>query len=188
MSTYNSSLFTGITSGLSSTYSILANASTSGVTLSSIASARSNTTLASSLNPTFASYIQTNFSSLDKDGNGILSSTEISNMTTQMNTQGMTRSQLSQLGAASGLSGDMLSQVLDHFSDIDANHDGKVTSAEISSFKITSAEEKKKTEFRNKAAADQSVFYGDDSSTADSTSLLDFKYMNNGSSSSSSSS
>jgi len=187
MSTYNnsSSLFSGITSGLTSTYSILANASTSGVTLSSIASARANTTLASTLNPTFASYIQTNFASLDKDGSGVLSATEVSNLTNQMNTQGMTRSQLAQLGAASGMTGDALSQVLDHFSDIDANHDGKVTSAEISSYKITSAAEKKKTEFRNQAATNMSMFYGsEDSSAADSSSLLDFKYMNNSGSSS----
>ena len=183
----NNSLFSGITSGLTSTYSVLANSSTKGVTLASIASARSNTTLSASLNQTFASYIQTNFSSLDTDKNGTISATELSNTTNMMAARGMTAAQLSQLGTASGMSAETLSQVLDHFSNIDANHDGKVTSAEISGYKLTSAMEKKKTEFANQAAANQTVFYGDnDSSKVDSSSLLDYKYMNSGSSSSSS--
>jgi len=189
MCAYNNSFFTGITTGLTNTYSVLAGASTKGVTLASIASAKTNTSLTTTLNQTFASYIQTNFSSLDKDGNGVLSATELESMTTKMSTQGMTAAQLSQLGTASGMSSDALSQVLEHFRDIDANGDGKVTSAEISAYKLTSAMEKKKTEFANRAAANQSVFYGsDDSSTADSSSLLDYKYMNTGSSSSSSTS
>lgn len=183
-----SSLFAGITSGLTSTYSILANASSNGVTLESIAKTRSNSAYANTLNPTFASYIQTNFSSLDADKDGILSAAELSNMTSKMTSMGLTAAQLTQLGAASGLSGETLNQVLEHFADIDTNGDGKVTSSEISAYKLTSAMENKKTEFRNKAASDMSVFYGDsDSSSANSSSLLSYKYMNANNSSGSSS-
>lgn len=186
----NSGIFTAITSGLSSTYSILANAAgTNGVTLESIASARTNTSLNTQLNPTFASYIQTNFSTLDTDRDGILSSAELSNATTKMAATGFTAAQLSQLGTASGMSGATLEQVLEHFSEIDTNGDGKVTSAEVSAFKVKSAGDQKKSEFALKAAADQSVFYGDDNaSTANSTSILSSKYWNSGNNTTSSSS
>ncbi len=176
-----SSLLAGITSGLTSTFSVLANASSKGVTQESIAKARRDSSLNNTLNPTFASYIQTNFSSLDKDGNGIISSAEISNLTSILTSQGMTAAQLTQLGAASGLSTEALQEVLAHFADIDANGDGKVTTSEINAYNLTSAMEKKKTEFANRAAANQSIFYGDENagSTADSSSLLSYKYLSN---------
>ena len=175
-----SSLLSGIYSGLTSTYSLLAQQSTGGVTLASIAAARTNTSNTNVLNQNFASYLQTNFSSLDKNNDGIIGANELTNFTNQISSQGMTQAQLTQLGSASGLSTSALEQVLDHFSDIDTNHDGKVTTAEISAYNITSSEDKKKTEFANKAATNMSVFYGDDSSSAaDSSSILDFKYSKN---------
>jgi len=173
------SLLAGINQGLTSTYSLVAQAYPNGVTMDSISAARTNTATCSLLNTSFASYMQTNFKSLDKNNDGIISATELTNFTNQMSTQGMTQAQLTQLGAASGLSGDNLNQVLAHFSDIDTNHDGKVTSAEISAFNLTSAEAKKKTEFANKAATNMSMFYGDDnaSSAPDSSSMVNFKYL-----------
>ena len=179
------SLFQGITSGLTNTYSVLSQASSGKITLSSIAAAQSNTQYANYINPTFASYIQTNFANLDSNHDGIIGPTEISKLTTSINTSGLTSTQLSQLGAASGLSANDLSQVLEHFADIDANHDGKVTAAEISAYKLRSTEDKKKTEFKNKATADMSIYYGNEDSTsaaADASSLLSFKYWNDGSS------
>ena len=188
MSTLNGTgLFSGITSGLSCTYSLLASASSSGVTTTSITEAMSNSDYASSLNSSFSSYILSNFSSLDKNSDGTLTSAELSSLTNMISTTGLTSTQISQLGSASGLSSETLEQVLQHFSDIDANGDGKVTSSEINAYNITSAMEKKKTEFANKAATNMSVFYGDDSSSsADSSSLLDYKYIDSDSSSSSS--
>lgn len=175
------SIFSGIYSGLTNTYALLANAYPGGVTPSNIASARSNPNLMNSLNPSFASYIQTNFASLDADRDGVLSPAELSSLTTKITTQGLTSAQLAQLGTATGLSGNALEQVLEHFNEMDTNKDGKVTMAEISAYKITSAAEKKKAEFTNKAAANMSVFYGsEDSSTAaaDSSSLLAYRYLN----------
>lgn len=176
------SLFEGITSGLTNTYSVLAQASQGKITLSSIAAAQSNSQFANYINPTFASYIQTNFANLDSNHDGIIGSTEISKLTTSINVSGLTAAQLGQLGAASGLSANDLSQVLEHFADIDANHDGKVTAAEISAYKLKSAEDKKKTEFRNKAAADMSIYYANENTTnePDSSSLLAYKYYNSG--------
>ena len=96
-----------------------------------------------------------------------------------MSTQGLTQAQLAQLGTASGMSSSTLEQVLNHFTDIDTNKDGKVTSTEISAYQLTSEMQKKKTEYSNRAAANQSTFYGDEnaSSAADSSSMLDFKYL-----------
>lgn len=186
--TSSSSLFSGITSGLTSTYSILANASPSGVTLNSIATARSTSTVSAMLNPTFASYIQTNFSTLDTNHDGTLSAAELSNITSKMLSTGLTAAQISQLGTASGLSNDQIGQITEHFRDIDTNGDGKVTAAEIAAYKLTSAMQEKKTEFANRAATNQSVFYGsEDSNSTDSSSMLSFKNWNTGSSSSSNS-
>jgi Ca2+-binding EF-hand superfamily protein len=183
------SLFSGITSGLSSTYSILATASSGSVTATSIASAMSSSTYASSLSSGFASYILSNFTTLDKDGNGVLSASELSSLTNTINVSGLTSSQLSSLGTASGLSDETLEQVLEHFTDIDTNGDGKVTSSEIQAYKLTSAMDQKKTEFANRAASDQSIFYGDENiSSNDSSSMLSYKYWNNGSTTTSSSS
>lgn len=177
----STSIFTGISSGLTSTYSLLAQAyGATGVTHANIVSAMSNSALATTLNPTFASYMQTNFSTLDTDKDGKLSATELSNITNQMMSQGLTQAQLAQLGTASGMSNQMLSQVLEHFNDIDSNHDGKVTAAEVKAFTIRSVEEKKKAEFANKAATNMSVFYGDEDSSnaSSSSSILSYKYMN----------
>lgn len=172
------SLLTGIYAGLTNTYSVLAQSNPNGVTLDSISKSYSNASNGYALNPSFASYLKTNFSTLDKDKDGILSSTEFSDFTNQLSTQGLTQVQLMQLGTATGLSSDALSQVLAHFSQIDTNKDGKVTNAEISSYQVSSAKEKKMEEFTNRMAGNMSVFYGDDStSEADSSSLLDYKYM-----------
>ena len=106
------SLFSGVTSGLNNTFSILSKASSGSVTASSISSAMSSTTYANSLSSGFASYIMSNFSSLDKDGDGILSASEMSNLSNSIAKSGLTATQLTQLGSASGLSNETLEQVL----------------------------------------------------------------------------
>lgn len=175
------SLFSGIYSGLSSTYSLLAQQYPDGITISKITEARSKAlTNATGLNQGFAQYLQTNFSTLDNDSDGIISADELNNLSNQIATQGLTRDQLSQLALAgtSGMSSSLLETVMSHFDEIDANKDGKVTNAEIKSYGVTSEKENKMTEFRNKAATNLSVFYGNDNSdTASTSSLLDYKYI-----------
>mgnify|MGYP001809674938 CR=1 FL=1 len=172
--TNGSALFTGIYSGLTSTYSLIANNYTDGVTLANVSAAKTNSSLQSSLNSTFASYIQSNFSSLDADKDGVISSSEMSNLANKISTQGLTATQITQLGTASGLSTEALEKILEHFSEIDANGDGKVTTAEISAYNVTSKADEKKAEYADRAATnDMSVFYGaSDSSSEDSSSLL----------------
>lgn len=178
MANINGSVISGISNGLLNTYSLLANnAGGEGVTLSSINKARSNSDLASSLNQTFASYMETNFSNLDKNHDGKITSDEMQSMSNMLNVGGLTSAQLTQLGTATGLSQETISQVLAHFSDIDKNHDGKVTSAEINAYNAESSKMKLADEFRLKAATNMSMFYGSESSSSDVKSLMSFKYL-----------
>lgn len=189
MSTLNgASIAAAISASMNSTYSVLSNASGGNITVSSIQAAMSNSTYASTLNPTFANYLLSNFTTYDKNGDGVISADEVNSSNQMMSMTGMTQAQLTQLGSASGLSAQALSDVVAHFQEIDTNGDGKVTSAEITAYTYKSAEEKERTTFSNRAAADQSMFYGNESIPSnDSSSLLSFKYMNTGSSSGSSS-
>ncbi len=177
-----SSLLTGIYAGLTNTYSYLAAQYPNGVTLENITKAQGDSTKAPYLNNTFASYLQTNFSQIDQDNDGIISSTEMTNLTNRMSAQGLTRQELTQLYAsgASGLSEDTISNILEHFDDMDTNHDGRITSAEISAYSVNCARLEKEDEFNNKFATDMSVFYGSESSsTSDTYSMLSYRYKNN---------
>ena len=187
MANYNgNSLLSGIYAGLTNTYSYLASKNPDGVTLDSITKARTDTTSNQYLNPTFASYLQTNFGSIDKDGDGIISSDEMSNLTNRMSAQGLTKEELTQMYAsgASGLSTDTINNILEHFDEMDTNHDGRITSAEISAYSVNSARMEKEDEFNNKFATDMSVFYGSESSSTDGTySMLSYKYKSSNSNS-----
>jgi Ca2+-binding EF-hand superfamily protein len=172
------SLISGISNGLLNTYSQIASTTDSkGVSAKTVSKAMSNKDLASALNPTFAGYLQSNFANLDKNHDGILTPDEIQNSANMINAMGLTSAQLTQLGTASGLSQESLSQVLAHFSDIDKNHDGRVTAAEINSYNAESSKMKLQDEFRLKSASNMSMFYGSESSDSDVKSLMAYKYL-----------
>ena len=176
-----SSILTGIYSGLASTYSYLAQVSPKGVTQESINNARSDSKNATNLNQGFASYLQNNFSSIDKDGDGIIGADEINNYTNNLATQGLTRAQLTQLAVsgASGLSADQINKILEHFDEMDTNHDGKITSAEISAYGYEASRQEKIDEYNYKKATNMSTFYGSESSSdVDSYSMLSYRYKN----------
>lgn len=173
------SLLTGIYSGLTNTYSYLAQLNPNGVTLDSISSARTDSKNYLNLNQSFASYLQTNFTSIDKDGDGIIGSDEITNFTNTLSSKGVSRTELSQLAASGGISTDMVNNILEHFDEMDTNHDGRVTAAEISAFGYGASKQEKIDEFNHKKATDMSTFYGSDStSSMDSYSMLSYKYKN----------
>lgn len=180
-----SSLLTGIYAGLTNTYSYLASQYPNGLTLDSLTEARTDSTKSPYINQTFASYLQSNFTKIDADNDGIISADEMTNLTNRMSNQGLTREELTQMYAsgASGLSADTINNILEHFDDMDANHDGKITSAEISAYNVDSSKQEKMDEFNNRRASDMSVFYGSESSSADTYSLLSYKYKNSSSSS-----
>lgn len=177
------SLFAGIYSGLTNTYSYLAQINPNGVTQDSINKARTDAKNSLNLNQSFASYLQSNFKNIDVDGDGIIGSNEITDYTNTLSTEGLTREQLTQLAATgmSGLSSDSLNEILENFEDIDANHDGKITTAEISAYKYSSSKQEKMDEYNHKKATDMSTFYGSDSSASDisSYSMLSYRYKKN---------
>ena len=98
-----SSIITNLTSNLRNTYSYLASLyPEDGVTYKNITAARSDNSNYLTLNQSFASYLQTNFSSFDKDGDGVISADEMSKVTDTISASGVSRAELSQL-AASGV-------------------------------------------------------------------------------------
>ena len=174
------SLLAGIYSGLSNTYSYLAAQYPDKVTLENINKARTDSKTANIINQGFASYLQTNFQNIDKDKDGIISTEEMNNLTNTLTTQGLTKDELTQLYAtgSSGLSASTIENILQHFDDMDSNHDGRITSAEISAYNVESYRIKKEDEFNARKASNMSVFYGNEDSSVDSYSILSYRYSN----------
>lgn len=177
----NNGILSGIYSGLSSTYSLLASQYPNGLTLENISEARTKTSNTNVLNQSFASYLQTNFSNIDKNGDGIITSEEMNNLSNTLSTQGLTKEELTQLYASgsSGLSDSTMTKILEHFDEMDTNHDGRITSAEISAYDVNCARMEVEDDFNNRKATDMSVFYGDSSASTDTYSLLSYKYKSN---------
>jgi len=174
------SILSGISSGLTNTYSYLASQYPNEVTLENINKVRTDAKSVNLINQSFASYLQNNFTNIDKDKDGIISPEEMSNLTNTMSTQGLTKQELTDLYAsgASGLSASTVENILEHFDEMDSNNDGRVTSAEISAYNVESSRIKKEDEFNNRKASNMSVFYGSEDSSSDSYSILSYKYSN----------
>ena len=160
-----SSLFSGINAGLTNSFSLLSSQYSDGLTLENLNAALTNTNVTNtSYGSTFASYLTTNFNSVDKNGDGTISADEIQTLMNNMATQGLTREQIMSLGASSGMSSSLQETVLSHFDDIDANHDGN------------SDIEKQKIEDRNRIVNNMSMFYGDDLTEYEG-SIMDYRYL-----------
>ena len=172
-----SSLFSGIGAGMSNTFSLLSSQYTDGITLENLNKALTNTNVTNTAyGATFASYLNTNFNSVDKNHDGKISADEVQTLMNNIATQGLTREQITSLGAASGITGSLQETVLAHFDDIDTNHDGKVTNQEISAYGVNSQLEKQKIADRNRIVNNMSMFYGSDSDKYEG-SLLDYRYL-----------
>ena len=180
------SIISNISSNLTNTYSYLASLyPQDGVTYKNITAARNDTSNYLTLNQSFAAYLQNNFSTLDKDGDGVISAKEMSNLTNTISKSGVSRSELTQLAASGAYSTDMVNKILENFDEMDTNHDGRVTSAEISAFSYSCNKQEKLDEENYKKATQTSVFYSDDSSSdVSSYSILSYRYKNYNNSSS----
>ena len=172
------SMFTGINAGLTNAFNQLSNQYSDGVTLENLNKALTNSNYLTNnvYNSTFASYLTNNFNNVDSDKDGKISANEIQNLMSQMATQGLTREQLISLAGSSGISSSLQETVLNHFDQIDANHDGKVTNQEIQAYGVESDLQKHKTADRNRLVSSMSMYYDIDS--VEDTSLLDYKYLN----------
>ena len=172
-----SSLFTGINSGLTNTFSLLSNQYQEGITLENLNKALTNTNITNTAyGSTFASYLTSNFNTVDKNGDGKISADEIQAYMNNMATQGLTREQIMTLGSVNGMTNTLQETVLAHFDDIDANHDGKVTSQEINAYGVNSDIQKQKTADINRTVNNMSMFYGDDIDKYEG-SVLDYRYL-----------
>lgn len=179
-SSVGSSIINSLTSNLSNTYAYLsALYPKDGVTMKNITAARNDTTNYLTLNQPFASYLQNNFNSLDKDGDGKISAEEMDKFTNTISTAGVTKSELTQLASSGAYSASTISKILENFDEIDKNHDGRVTNAEISAFTCDCSKQEKMDEYNYKKATDLSVFYGSESDEdVSSYSILSYRYKN----------
>lgn len=172
-----SSLFSGINSGLTNSFSLLSSQYSDGLTLENINKALTNTNVTNTTyGSTFASYLSSNFNTVDKDSDGKISADEIQTLMNNMATQGLTREQIMSLGASSGMSTSLQETVLNHFDDIDANHDGKVTNQEISAYGVNSDIQKQKIADTNRVINNMSLYYGDDLTEYEGG-MLDYRYL-----------
>lgn len=166
------SLFAQAASGISSSYyylSLLAGTN-SGLTLENILHPDTENSNINSvyLNSTFAQYLAKNFNYIDMDGDGTISSSDISTYTTKLYSTGLTYNQIVQLCSQGG-SSTLYETVLNNFSEIDANHDGRVTSAEISAYGIEQEKDEMMDKYPKFDTKGMSVFYDTTSSTTTST-------------------
>lgn len=176
--TNGQALFASALSGLQNTYSILAqNSSTSGgLSIEDITNPSTSVLQQLGGNTTFAQFLSSNFSAIDKDGDGKISSADMSNLTNKLSQNGLSYQELCQLCSGSMGSSEMLSNVLTYFNQIDTNKDGRVTNAEIQAFNLKADEEKLKTEYQSFRPSSMSVFYGNDESDSEPSSLIDNLY------------
>ncbi len=179
-SSTGSSIITSINSGLSNTFAYLSSLyPKDGVTYQNITAARNDTTNYLTLNQPFASYLQNNFGAIDKDGDGKISADEMNKFSQTLSTSGVTKNELTQLASSGAYSASSISKILDNFDEIDKNHDGRVTNAEIAAYTCDCSKQEKIDEYNYKKATDLSVFYGSDSNdNVSEYSILSYRYKN----------
>ncbi len=180
------SLLASAMSGLASTYSTLMTNSSSGkgISLDDLSNLSSTTLLSLGSNYSFVQYMTNNFASLDKDGDGEISGTDLNNLMTTMQSKGLTYSELQSLCASGSADSTLLSTVLQYFNKIDANGDGRVTSDEITKFSYDCQRYEVEAKYKSYKASDTSLYYNDGVED-DTSSVLDSLQPNISSSSNS---
>ncbi len=180
------SLLSSAMSGLTSTYATLLSSSSSGtgISLDDLSNVSSSTLLSLGSNYTFLQYLTNNFASLDKDGDGEISSTDLTSVMNTMQTQGLTYSEIQSLCASGSVDTSLYSTVLQYFNKIDANGDGRVTSDEITKFSYDCQEYEMEAKYKSYKASRTSLYYNDGVED-DTSSVLDALQPNLNSSSSS---
>lgn len=171
-----SGLIANAVSGLTNSYGILAsqNKDGKGLTVSNLTNLSQSTLSQLNGNTSFVSYLTSNFGSMDKNADGIISAEELSKATTTMQTQGLTRDQISNL-CTNMANSDTYQTVLEYFDKIDSNHDGRVTDAEIRAFQYTSQRQKLDTQFNSVRSSNMSLYYANENESAP-TSIVDGFY------------
>ena len=120
--------------GLTNNFATLSAGATGGLTIDQIMNP-SDEVIKNNLNASFQSYLCQNFASIDSDGDGVISASDMQNYTNQLSQKGLSYQELMQL-CYSGSASAQLEEVLANFSEIDANGDGRVTNAEIAGYGV----------------------------------------------------
>ena len=110
--------------GLSNTYTTLMGSdSTSGkgLTLDDLTNVSSTTMNSLGNNMSFLQYLTTNFKTLDNDGDGEISSQDMNNLMSTMQSKGLTYNELQYLCTTGNGDTSLLSTVLTYFNKIDKN-------------------------------------------------------------------
>ncbi len=153
-----SSLFTSAISGLNSNYLLLLDGA-QGLTMDKILDPGSEAVMYR-VDQTFRSYMMTNFNQIDMDGDGKITTNDVNNYVTKLKTQGMTYQELSQLCSSNSSSmSSLLDTVLSNFTEIDANHDGRITQSEINAYRVNQDIKEVKDKFPKIDPTKMSMFY-----------------------------
>ncbi len=164
------SLYAQAISGLQASYGyLMQGVQGGGLTLQNIVNPTDEAKKTANLNYNFSQYLASNFSSIDMDGDGIISESDLSQYTSNLSASGLTYNQLVQL-CSQGTTNSLLETVLNNFSEIDANGDGRVTSAEISGYGINKELEEVKEKYPKVDPEQMSMFY---TTTKSTTSIKD---------------
>ena len=166
--TYGTSIFASALNGIKSSYYYLLQ-DKSGLTLDNILNPSKEDKQYAYMNYNFSSYLASNFSKLDTDGDGKITEDELNMYSNKMTMSGMTYDELVQLCAQNG-SNSLLQTVLDNFAEVDANGDGRVTSAEIAGYKVSKDKEEMEEKHPKTDVNAMSIFYDTSASkTAETT-------------------
>ena len=176
MGAYNGQgLFISAISGLNSTYAALAKGKEEGLSLDDLTNGLNSSSNLNGANYNFISYLTSNFGSLDKDGDGKITAQDITNLTQKISKQGLTYEEIVQL-CGSGYSTSLMNTVLTYFDEIDKNKDGRITDSEIRAYNIEADRAKMDIEYNSYNPKDASLYYSDDSSSYEPSSILEYKY------------
>lgn len=166
--TVGTSLFATALNGINSSYHSLLQDS-KGLTLDNILNPKTENNQYPYMNYNFSSYLASNFSKIDSDGDGVISEKELGVYSTQLQMSGLTYNELSQLCAQNGGSS-LLETVLENFAEIDANGDGRVTSGEIAGYQVNKDKEEMEEKYPKIDPEKISVFYDGSSKTSETSS------------------
>ena len=163
------SLFVQALNGLTSNYAYLMTGSDGkGLSLDNITNPSEDVDK-TKLNYAFTNYLSSNFGKIDKDGDGVISKEEFQNYTTSISNNGLTYQQLCELCYQSGTTSTLLETVLNNFSEIDTNGDGRVTNEEIAAYGIDKEIEELKDKYPKHDIKGMSIFYSISSDETEET-------------------